>query len=90
MFNGELYFSATLPATGRELWKLSPFGLPSQVADIDPTGSSDPAGFQVFNNELYFAATAPLSGRELWRVDAVGNAALVAESIRPARPTPRT
>ncbi len=29
------------------------------VADIYPTGSSDPADLTVFNNELYFTAFTP-------------------------------
>ena len=62
-FSGELYFSATTPASGRELWKVNSLGVPTQVTELEPSGSSDPAEFTVFNNELYFVATTTGNGR---------------------------
>jgi len=78
-FNGEVYFTAFTPATGRELWKLNAAGAPVLVADIHPTGSSDPAELTVFNNELFFTAYTPANGRELWKLDAAGTASLVVD-----------
>jgi ELWxxDGT repeat protein len=67
VFSNALYFAAFTTASGRELWKTTPGGVASEVADIDPFGSSDPADLAVFNNELYFSAFAPATGRELWK-----------------------
>ena len=72
VFNGEVYFTAYTPATGRELWKLNAAGVPVLVADIHATGSSDPAELTVFNNELFFTADTPQAGRELWKLTADG------------------
>jgi len=79
VFNGEVYFTAFTPGTGRELWKLNAAGVQVLVADIHPTGSSDPAELTVFNNELFFTAYTPAHGRELWKLDAAGTASLVVD-----------
>ncbi len=39
----------------------------SLVADINPSGSSNPGAFVTFNNELYFGATDGTYGYELWK-----------------------
>ena len=78
-FNGEVYFTAFTPATGRELWKLDSTGTPVLAADIDLTGSSAPAELTVFNNELYFTADSPVTGREIWKLDTAGQASLVVD-----------
>ena len=53
--------------------------MPLLVADIHPTGSSDPAELTVFNNELFFTAYTPANGREIWKLNATGKASLVAD-----------
>ncbi len=79
VYNGELYFSAYTPASGRELWKLNAAGQPELVVDLYPGGSSNPADLLVFNNELFFTAYLPGIGRELWKIDSLGDVRLVAD-----------
>ena len=70
--DGALYFVASQPATGNELWRSD--GTPGGTAlllDIRPGATgSDPTGLTVFNDELYFAAHdgTPI-GREIWKSD---------------------
>jgi ELWxxDGT repeat protein len=42
---------------------------PRVLRDINPSGSSEPAGFIKFRNETYFRADNGANGVELWRTD---------------------
>lgn len=75
---GSLWFSAG-PATragedfvltDTELWTSdgTPEGT-TEVADIDPDGSSMPRGFVKFGGAILFSASDGAHGRELWRFD---------------------
>jgi ELWxxDGT repeat protein len=66
---GDLYFSATTPANGREVHKWSN-GNVSAVGDINPgAGSSTPLEFKVVASDLVFFADDGTNGTELWKVD---------------------
>jgi len=70
---GVLFFSATRPIDGRELWayRMSD-SQPHQVADIySGAQGSNPFYLTVLNGTLYFTATDPLFGTELWVSDGI-------------------
>ncbi len=81
LFNKKLYFSASSPDKGTELWSYDGMNAPEMVADIDTAmnGSSFPANFTVYNNALYFTATEPLTGTELYKYE---DASLGVQNIR--------
>ncbi|MBD2462746.1 pre-peptidase C-terminal domain-containing protein [Oscillatoria sp. FACHB-1407] len=84
-YNGQLYFAAT-DALGRELWRTDgasdvTTAVTQRVADINPTGSSNPADLTVVGNTLFFAADDGLLGNELWSYD--GQAANLVRNINP-------
>src|SRR5947209_2693043 len=65
-----LYFQATDPNLGVELFKLdeTPDAVP-QVIDINPgPGSSTPHAFRVFNDTLYFVADDGTHGAQMWSI----------------------
>src|SRR5262249_15440741 len=63
-----LYFTATTPANGTELYKYD--GTTLTLIDIvSGSGSSNPANLVNFNSALYFTATTPANGTELYRYD---------------------
>lgn len=66
----ELYFAATTPEQGEELWKLSDVGgdfVVRPVRDILPGPmSSEPEPIATWNNLVLFYATNITQGRELW------------------------
>lgn len=64
----DLYYVARTAATGLELYKVTPLGVTSLVADI-VTGAvgSNPDNQIVYNNELYFSTAS-----KLWKVLADG------------------
>ncbi|MDF2456399.1 MAG: hypothetical protein K0R51_2392 [Cytophagaceae bacterium] len=65
---GILYFRAQNATAGLELWKTDGTST-SMVADINPTGDSDPYYFFSQNNKVYFAANDGTHGVELWQTD---------------------
>ena len=66
---GDLYFSATTAANGREVYKWSN-GTTTRVSDINSgAGSSTPLEFKVVASDLVFFANDGTSGTELWKVD---------------------
>jgi trimeric autotransporter adhesin len=71
-FNGNLYFTATTPQTGQELWKTDGTGAgSSMVKDINlGINSSISSNLLPFKGKLYFIATDGLvSGYQLWETD---------------------
>lgn len=69
--NGKLYFTATSPDEGKELWVTdgTPVGT-FLLKDIEPgAGTSDPFVLGAVNGKVLFVATAPDYGRELWITD---------------------
>lgn len=79
-----LFFSATTPESGRELWVTN--GLESGtrlVADIAPgISSSDPKNFAALGNQVFFVANDITHGDEVWRSNgAAGNASMLVEIV---------
>ena len=77
--NGILYFDASTPEYGRELWAYDPTdGSTWLVANIhkaqDPMNNSEPSSFPGFslsfvhNGYLYFSAADHEHGNELWKM----------------------
>ncbi len=66
--SGLLYFRAKNATDGLELWKTDGTST-SMVADINPTGDSDPYYFFSQNNKVYFGANDGTHGVELWQTD---------------------
>src|SRR5207247_9023552 len=69
--NGTLFFMASDPASGTELWKSDGTEVGTVlVKDIRPgPDSSDPSNLTNANGTLFFTASDPASGRELWKSD---------------------
>ncbi len=67
-FNGQLFFQATDPTNGAEVWVSDTTANGTVLfADIVPgTGGSFPANFTAYNNKLYFSASDGSAGRDLW------------------------
>ncbi|TDU66625.1 ELWxxDGT repeat protein [Prosthecobacter fusiformis] len=66
--NQQMYFAATHPFRGNDLWKSNGTNLGTQCIDIvTASGSSFPRDLTVANNVLYFSAENSGTGRELWR-----------------------
>jgi ELWxxDGT repeat protein len=70
-YNGYLYFAATEPIVGTELWRTDGTATGTTlVKDIKPGGgSSSPSDFFIHKGILYFQADDGSSGKELWKTD---------------------
>lgn len=65
-----VYFSATHPSSGREVWKHDGSGSVLLLRDIvSGGGSSNPRKLFEFQNRLYFFVDAPSSSFDLWKSD---------------------
>jgi ELWxxDGT repeat protein len=70
---GDLLFAATSPLVGVELFRShGAAGDVALVQDINPSGDSNPSGFQRIGSVVYFDATAIATGRELYSYDSSG------------------
>ncbi|MDW7995397.1 MAG: hypothetical protein RMI91_12170, partial [Gemmatales bacterium] len=82
--NNTLYFVATSPSLGTEIFRAtSPWNSSTLVADINPTGSADPAHLFPFGQRLLFSANDGSSGFELWAHDAALNQTYRVADINP-------
>ncbi|HEX3924989.1 MAG TPA: ELWxxDGT repeat protein [Streptosporangiaceae bacterium] len=90
VMNGELFFSASDPVHGRQLWE-SDGTAAGTVMLTDVPGGADPAGLAVADGVLFFSARDAQHGRELWKSDGTaGGTTLVADIVPgPAGSDPR-
>ncbi|MCB9188247.1 MAG: T9SS type A sorting domain-containing protein [Flavobacteriales bacterium] len=78
-FQNKIYFSASDGVNGYELFSFD--GVTTEmVADINPSGSSQPGNFTIYQNELYFTANDGSIGNELWKFDGL-NVSLVEDIV---------
>jgi ELWxxDGT repeat protein len=83
--NSTLFFTASDPKHGIELWKSNGKTKGTQmVRDITP-GSADsvPQDFVNFEGLLFFTADTPSTGRELWRSDGTTEGTFLVKDINP-------
>ncbi len=80
-----LYFIATTPRQGRELWaSTGTSGTTRLVSDIAPgKAGSDPAALTAFKSRLAFDADDGIHGRELWITDGRRRDTRLVRDIRP-------
>jgi ELWxxDGT repeat protein len=68
--NGRLFYFATDPEHGIELWRRDGAGDASMVVDLWPgAGSSEPRGLLEADGAVFFSAHSPAAGWELFRSD---------------------
>jgi hypothetical protein len=70
-FKGQLYFSASTPANGYELWRVTSNGTAvERITDINQGAeTSDPQFLTPIGDWLYFRANDGTHGSELWRTN---------------------
>ncbi|WP_323216879.1 ELWxxDGT repeat protein, partial [Pseudanabaena sp. CCNP1317] len=80
---GTLYFTATDPTNGVELWKSDgTAGGTTLVKDINPgNGSSSPNSFTNFGGTLFFSADDGTNGVELWKSDGTAGTTTLVKDI---------
>src|SRR5438132_732998 len=83
--NGTLFFVASDPTNGRELWKSDGTAAGTVlVKDIHPgSGDSSPYGLTDVNGTLFFAAFDPANGTELWKSDGTAAGTALVKDIDP-------
>ncbi|MCB0320477.1 MAG: hypothetical protein KDD60_06075, partial [Bdellovibrionales bacterium] len=85
ILNGYLYFAATSPSEGVELWRTDgTTGGTTLVRDINPgSDSSNPSGAVIANGMIMFAADDGANGRELWKSDGTFVGTTLVKNIDP-------
>jgi ELWxxDGT repeat protein len=80
-----VFFTASTPSTGRELWKTDGTETGTlRVKDINPgSGNSFPDSLANVNGTLYFRANDGQSGFELWKSDGTEAGTLRVKDINP-------
>jgi ELWxxDGT repeat protein len=83
--NGRLFFVATDPEHGRELWMSQGPGRPtSLVMDVNPgLGHSVPRALTVMGRWVFFVADDGAHGVELWRTDGTARSTELVKDVRP-------
>ncbi len=73
--DGRVYFSATTPANGSELWSYTTSSAYTQrLTDISTgIGNSNPYGFIAYKDKIYFTATSTTMGAELYSYNPTTN-----------------
>src|SRR5439155_692817 len=82
--NGTLFFVASDPTNGRELWKSDGTAAGTVlVKDIHPgSGDSYPYWLTDVNGTLFFAAFDPSNGTELWKSDGTAAGTVLVNATR--------
>jgi ELWxxDGT repeat protein len=85
-YHGRLYFSATTPATGDELWATDGTAAGTRVVKelVPGGGSSTPGNLVVFKGRLFFTATTPDTGFEWFSTDGTSAGTTLLTDIAPA------
>jgi ELWxxDGT repeat protein len=85
---GTLYFQASDPLNGSELWRINGSGQAELVGVDGVVGgisegsySAYPSDFTTVGGTIYFAATNTVVGRELWRINGLGKAEVVEDTM---------
>src|SRR5438552_3475935 len=83
--NGTLFFVASDPTNGRELWKSDGTAAGTVlVKDIDPdSGSASRSELTDVNGTLFFAATDPTHGWGRWKSDGTGAGTVLVKDVYP-------
>ena len=85
--NGTLYFAATDPINGRELWKSDGTAegtlLVRNILPDARTASASPVEPIDVNGVLYFVANDGVHGKELWKSDGTAAGTVLVKDIRP-------
>lgn len=83
--NGAIYFTASDPSHGHELWKYSETAAePVLLKDINPDVlDSNPSNLVNAGGTLFFVAGDQLHGRELWRSDGTEEGTALLKDIVP-------
>ncbi len=67
VFNNRLYFTATIPSFGNEIFRITTNGSLTNLRNINPgSGSSNASDFILYNGAILFVADDGTNGRELW------------------------
>jgi ELWxxDGT repeat protein len=85
---GTLYFQASDPTHGAELWRLNGSGIAELVEVEGVLGGISEGSYSSYPSELtdvggtlYFAASNTVVGRELWRIGGSGKAEVVEDGL---------
>jgi ELWxxDGT repeat protein len=82
-FKGDLYFAASDPVHGRELWKRSSNGT-KLVKELMPgAGDSSPLFLTVMGERVFFVATDSTHGQSLWKTDGTSAGTTLVKDIAP-------
>lgn len=83
-YNGELYFSAYVFATGSELYRTEDDLSTGIVTELRPgPDSSFPNDLTVFAGELYFAAESAGFDQELWKTNGTAPGTTIVKNVNP-------
>jgi len=80
--NTLFFFTLGQPALGQELWKLTPNGVASIVADIRPGPlGSEPRMLTAVGTLLMFTADDGIHGRELWKTNGTAAGTVMVQDL---------
>lgn len=78
-FNNELYFRKMDNQNDLELWRYDGVTTPTQVSNINLSGSSNVANFIEYNGKLIFSANDGVNGNEIWQYDGINPPIIIAD-----------
>jgi ELWxxDGT repeat protein len=85
VFNNQAYFGARDVASNYELWKTDGTVTgTTKVAEINPSGSSDPDNLTVSNNTLFFTANDGTNGYAIWKTNGTQGGTTLVKNINNA------